>query len=101
MACGTFVDGFDYDDFVTAFYDASKLYITEIYPASEKPIEGVSGRGLWESIQAHGHRDAHYIQNKEDIPGALMETAQEGDLVVFLGAGDVWRQGLRLLEMLG
>ncbi|HON61234.1 MAG TPA: UDP-N-acetylmuramate--L-alanine ligase [Deltaproteobacteria bacterium] len=90
-----------FDDFVTAFYDASKLYITEIYPASEKPIEGVSGRGLWESIQAHGHRDAHYIQNKEDIPGALMETAQEGDLVVFLGAGDVWRQGLRLLEMLG
>ncbi|MFY9397797.1 MAG: UDP-N-acetylmuramate--L-alanine ligase [Desulfomonilia bacterium] len=90
-----------FDDFVTAFYDASELYVTEIYPASEKPIEGVSGRNLWESIQAHGHRSAYYVENKEDIPKRLLTTLREGDLVVFLGAGDIWRQGPKMLEMLG
>lgn len=90
-----------FDDFVTAFYDASKLYITEIYAASEKPIDGISGKNLWEKIQAHGHRDAHYVEDKDGIPEKLMEAVREGDLVVFLGAGDVWRQGLKVLEMIG
>lgn len=89
-----------FDDFVTSFYDASKLFITDIYPASEKPIEGVSGDILGESIKKHGHRNVHY-ECKETIPERLLEDLKEGDLVLFLGAGDVWRQGLRLLEMIG
>ena len=89
-----------FDDFVTSFYDASLLYITEIYPASEKPIEGVSGKALYESIKDHGHRDVYYVEHKEAIPEIVKENLKEGDLVLFLGAGDAWRQGLLLLEML-
>jgi len=89
-----------FDDFVTSFYDASLLYITEIYPASEKPIEGVSGKALYESIKDHGHRDVYYVEHKEAIPEIVKEDLKEGDLVLFLGAGDAWRQGLLLLEML-
>ncbi len=90
-----------FDGFVNAFYDANVLYVTEIYPASEKPIEGVSGRLLFDEIKNHGYRDAFYVPDKEDIPAVLKGSLREGDLVVFLGAGDVWRQGLRLLERLG
>lgn len=90
-----------FDEFVTAFYDASRLYITEIYPASEEPIEGVSGELLYESIKNHGHRDVHYIPLKEDIPEIVCKDLCRGDLVISLGAGDVWRQGMRILESLG
>ena len=90
-----------FDDFVNSFYDAGRLYVTEIYPASEQPIEGVSGRLLFEEIKNHGYRDAFYVENKDDIPGALLKVLKKGDLVIFLGAGDVWRQGLKVLEGLG
>jgi UDP-N-acetylmuramate--alanine ligase len=90
-----------FEGFVNSFYDAGRLYITEIYPASEQPIEGVSGRRLFEEIKNHGYRDAFYVQNKEDLPDVLLKSIRKGDLVVFLGAGDVWRQGLRVLERLG
>ncbi len=90
-----------FDDFVNSFYDAGRLYVTEIYPASEQPIEGVSGRRLFEEIKNHGYRDAFFVEDKDDIPGTLLKVLKKGDLVVFLGAGDVWRQGLRILERLG
>jgi UDP-N-acetylmuramate--alanine ligase len=87
-----------FDNFTTSFYDATKLYLTDIYPASEQPIEGVSAKSLCENIDKYGHRDVHYIEDKETIPEALASELKEGDLVLFLGAGDVWRQGIRLLE---
>jgi UDP-N-acetylmuramate--alanine ligase len=90
-----------FDAFVNSFYDASRLYITEIYAASERPIEGVTGYALFEEIKNHGYREAYYVENKEDIPEALLGDLKEGDLVIFLGAGDVWRQGLKVLERLG
>jgi len=89
-----------FDDFVTSFYDASLLYITEIYAASEKPIEGVSGKVLFEGIKDHGHRAARYIKDKEDIPRSVIDDLKDGDIVIFLGAGDAWRQGMKILEML-
>ena len=89
-----------FDDFVTSFYDASRVYITEIYAASEKPIEGVTGRALSESMREHGHRDVHYVEQKESIPGTVYPELRNGDIVLFLGAGDVWRQGLKILEMM-
>jgi UDP-N-acetylmuramate--alanine ligase len=87
-----------FDSFTTSFYDAQKLYLTDIYPASEKPIEGVSAKSLCENIDKYGHRDVHYIEDKETIPEVLAGDLREGDLILFLGAGDVWRQGIRLLE---
>ena len=89
-----------FGEFVTSFYDASRLYITEIYPASEKPIEGVSARTLFEEIKSHGYREIFYVERKEDIPDVISGDLKEGDLVIFLGAGDVWRQGLTVLERL-
>jgi UDP-N-acetylmuramate--alanine ligase len=89
-----------FDDFVNAFYDASVLYVTEIYAASETPLPGITGKSLYEKIKDHGYRHANYIKDKNSIPETISPLLESGDIVVFLGAGDVWRQGPKLLELI-
>jgi len=89
-----------FEQFATAFYDADVLLMTEIYAASEDPIDGVSGAGLAEAIRARGHRDVTFCANKDDLLGALIGRVAAGDIVVTLGAGDIWRVGQRLVDRL-
>ncbi len=89
-----------FNAFIAAFDDADKLYITEIYPASETPIDGISGLKLYEGIKAHAHSNIVYVEDKNHIPEKLIKDIKDQDIVIFLGAGDIWRQGIRLLEML-
>jgi len=90
-----------FDDFLTAFYEADVLVITDIYPAGEEEIEGVHARRLFEGIREHGHRDVHYISDRHDILQYLSTVIVPGDLVITLGAGDIWRVGEDLIEELG
>ncbi len=88
------------DEFHRCFYQADKLIVTDIYPAGESPIEGVHARTLYEGILRHGHRDATYIPDKTDIPAALAALVQPGDMVITLGAGDIWKVGDALAKRL-
>ena len=88
------------DDFARAFYDADVLVVTDVYPAREAPIEGVSGRTVADRARQYGHRDVHYVADKEALPDALRGLARPGDLVVTMGAGDVWRYGEQFLASL-
>ena len=67
----------------------------------KNPLREISGYALFEEIKNHGYREAYYVENKENIPDALMDELKADDLLIFLGAGDVWRQGLKVLERLG
>lgn len=89
------------EDFARAFDDADVLVLTDIYPAREAPIEGITGDLLPGLARAYGHRDVHYVPNKADLPAALAALVQPGDLVVTMGAGDIWRAGEGLLAELG
>jgi UDP-N-acetylmuramate--alanine ligase len=89
-----------FGDFITAFYDAAVLFITGIYAASETPIPGVSAAHLADEVKGHGHRQVMYVEDKSALPETLKGVVQPDDIVVFLGAGDVWRQGIKLLEIL-
>ncbi len=89
-----------YEEFLTAFFAADLLYITEIYPASEKPIEGVSGEALCEGIRLRGHKTARFIPDLEFAPGEICPELEPGDMLITLGAGDVTRMGPILLEEL-
>ncbi len=89
-----------FDDFLTAFYEADVLVITDIYPAGEEEIEGVHARRLFEGIREHGHRDVHYISDRHEILQYLLTVIVPGDLVITLGAGDIWRVGEDLIEEL-
>jgi UDP-N-acetylmuramate--alanine ligase len=88
-------------DIFSAFNDADSLVITDIYPAGEEPIEGVSSNALFEGIKAHGHKDVVYIPDRGEIVEYLVKHLSPGDLVVTLGAGDIWEVGEGLLEELG
>lgn len=88
------------DDFGKAFNDSDTVIITEIYPASESPIEGVNGEILSERIKSFGHRDVRFIADYKNIPNAISGIAREGDLVLLLGAGSITTIGDKVLEEL-
>ena len=88
------------DDFAHAFYDANVLVVTDVYPAREAPIEGINGQMIADRARDYGHRDVHYVEQKTDLPTALRDIVEPGDLVVTMGAGDIWRYGQAFLEAL-
>ncbi|MFQ5840750.1 MAG: UDP-N-acetylmuramate--L-alanine ligase [Candidatus Methylomirabilales bacterium] len=87
-------------EFSTAFYQADLLVVTEIYGAGERPIPGVSGRQVAEGVQEHGHHSVRFIPDKGAIPDRLVPLLRPGDLVLTLGAGDIWRTGEEILRRL-
>jgi len=87
-----------FDEFTRAFYQSDVLLVLSIYAAGEPEIEGVSGRMLSEGIRAHGHREVYYVEELDAVPEALNSILKSGDLLITLGAGDVWKAGERMLE---
>jgi UDP-N-acetylmuramate--alanine ligase len=87
-------------EFATAFYQADRLILTEIYAAGEPPIEGISGLRLYEQVKQHGHKDVHFLPGPDAIVEFLLSDVRSGDMILTLGAGDVWKIGKSLLERL-
>jgi len=90
-----------FDDFLGAFDDAEALILTDIYAASEKEIQGVHSMNLRKGIQDHGHGDVMYLSGFGEIADHLCAITRPGDVVLTLGAGNVWKVGKDLLERLG
>jgi UDP-N-acetylmuramate--alanine ligase len=88
------------EQFGRCFYQSDVLLVTEIYAASEKPIEGVTGMRLVESIAAHGHHQLQFSATLETLLEMLVEIVVPGDVVITLGAGNIWQVGEWLLERL-
>ncbi|MFM5923727.1 MAG: UDP-N-acetylmuramate--L-alanine ligase [Novosphingobium sp.] len=84
------------EDFQAAFNDADVVYAAPVYPAGEAPIAGIDSDALVEGIKARGHRSAHTIAGADALAAVLAGSAQPGDMVVCLGAGDItkWAGGL-------
>ncbi|CUS87706.1 UDP-N-acetylmuramate--L-alanine ligase [Candidatus Kryptobacter tengchongensis] len=80
-----------YQEFGRSFFNADVCVITDIYPAREEPIEGVTGELIANSARNFGHKEVHYVQNKEEIPNYVLKLVKPGDMVVFMGAGDITR----------
>lgn len=89
-----------FQDFLTAFYDADILILTEIYPAGEDRIEGVEAKALFEGIREYGHKDVTFIADKGEIVSHLLQVVEPGDLVITMGAGDIWQVADELVERL-
>jgi UDP-N-acetylmuramate--alanine ligase len=85
------------DDFAKAFHQADHVYLLDIYAASEKAIEGVTSQALAERLRGFGHRSVEYCGTAENAVRSVLEKAREGDLVLTLGAGNVWQAGDRFL----
>ncbi|TET70661.1 MAG: UDP-N-acetylmuramate--L-alanine ligase [Candidatus Aminicenantes bacterium] len=79
------------ESFAAAFTDADVLITTEIYAAGEKPIAGVSGRVLYQEIKKSGHKNVFFEHNMKNIPPLVGKVAQSGDLILVLGAGNIYK----------
>jgi len=88
------------DEFARSFNNADVLMVTDIYAASEDPIEGVTAESLVGAVRRFGHKDARYVGTIEEATQALLEEVRPNDMVITLGAGNVYRVGERLPELL-
>jgi UDP-N-acetylmuramate--alanine ligase len=89
-----------YQDFGRSFLNSDVFICTDIYPAREKPIEGVSGELIANITKKYGHKNVHYIADKNAVPEKLMEIKKKDDIIVTMGAGDIWKYGEKFVQLL-
>ena len=88
------------DAFGRAFALADHVFVSDIYPASEKPIPGISGQTLVDAMLAAGHTSATHVPDIARIHQAAAALAEDGDLILSLGAGNIHEAGYRLAQNL-
>jgi UDP-N-acetylmuramate--alanine ligase len=86
------------DDFGTSFDGADTLVVLDIYPAGEKPIEGITSQSLLKKIKKSGHADAVHATGRDEALRYVLSRMRSGDLLLTLGAGDVWKLGEKVVE---
>jgi UDP-N-acetylmuramate--alanine ligase len=79
-----------FDAFLTAFGDTDCLFITDIYPAGEDPIPGVTSKALAQEIAKKAGIEVHYVPERERLVERVMPIVRPGDIVMTLGAGSIW-----------
>jgi len=89
-----------FEEFLTAFDGVDRLILTEIYPAGEEEVPGVRSELLYRAIKRRGHLEIQFVPNKDDIVKELLPKLKAGDMVLTLGAGDIYRVGEALVESL-
>jgi UDP-N-acetylmuramate--alanine ligase len=82
-----------YEEFGKSFLLSDVLVVTDVYPAREEPIQGITGELIVNAAKQFGHKDVHYVPDKKDIPAVLAGIVKENDIVITMGAGDIWRYG--------
>ncbi len=88
-----------FEEFLSAFNQADRLLISEIYAAGEEPIEGISGRALAEAVRGRGHREVEFCGELASLAGPLSESLSPGDVLLTLGAGNVHKVGEEVLRL--
>ena len=89
-----------YKEFGLSFSDAEVLIITDVYPSREKPIEGVTGKLISDTAEQYGHKNVIYVEDKNNVPDTLKEIVEPGDIVITMGAGDIYKYGESFAEIL-
>lgn len=89
-----------FDEFVSAFEDAQRLFLTAIYSAGESEIPGVTAQALTSAIVQAGHPAVECVEDKHALLERVLTALEPGDLVLTLGAGDIWKVGIDLLDRL-
>ena len=89
-----------YKDFGKSFLNSDVFICTDVYPARELPIEGISGQLIADSAVEFGHKQVLYVADKNDIPEILMNKKQDGDIIITMGAGDIYKYGDKFISML-
>jgi UDP-N-acetylmuramate--alanine ligase len=89
------------EEFATSFNDADIVFLCDVFPAGEKPIEGVDSARLAQMIRERGHKDVRHVPRRADLGKQIAEMSRDGDVVIALGAGDIQLTCGELLTELG
>jgi UDP-N-acetylmuramate--alanine ligase len=87
-----------YAEFGRSFLNSDVFICTDVYPAREKPIERISGKLITDAAKDFGHKNVIYEPDKTKIPNLLNSIVKAGDIVITLGAGDIWKFGEKFIE---
>ncbi|MDQ6707877.1 MAG: Mur ligase family protein, partial [Acidobacteriota bacterium] len=86
------------DEFASAFHQADRVYVLDIYAASEEPIPGVTAEAMVDRIRQFGQRSVAYAPCIEKGVEAILADVKDKEMVITLGAGNVWQAGDKILE---
>ncbi len=89
-----------FQEFLTAFYQADVLIVTDVYAAGEAPIEGATAEALAAGITSHGHKDVTYLPSLDEVSDHVANIVEPGDMVITLGAGSVNQVCPAVVELL-
>lgn len=89
-----------YEEFGRSFLNTDIFICTDVYPARETPIEGITGEKIAEAAKKFGHKNVVYLADKTKVPEYLQEITKPGDIVVTMGAGDIWKFGEKFVTLI-
>jgi len=89
-----------FSEFTTSFYDADVVVMAEIYSAGEPKIPNITGEILASEMAKHGHHNVIYLPEVSMIPHKLIEIIEGNELVIFLGAGDIYKAINKFIELM-
>jgi len=89
-----------YQEFGRSFLNSDIFICTDVYPAREEPIEGVTGRMIADIAKKFGHKNVIYLEDKNEIPDLLLSIKQKDDIIITMGAGDIWKYGEKFVDMI-
>lgn len=89
-----------YEEFGKSFMHSDVLIVTDVYPAREEQIQGVTGELIANAAKQFGHKEVHYVPDKKNVPDFLLKIIKRGDIVVTMGAGDIYKFGEEFLSKL-
>ncbi|MBT3300107.1 MAG: UDP-N-acetylmuramate--L-alanine ligase [Candidatus Marinimicrobia bacterium] len=87
-------------EFGQALLESDLVLVTDVYPAREKPISGITGEMIYKELDRLGHANAYYVPDLDDVIEKLDQIVQPGDLVITLGAGNIWRYSEKYIQHL-
>jgi UDP-N-acetylmuramate--alanine ligase len=89
-----------YAEFGRSFLNSDIFICTDVYPARENPIEGITGELIANTAKNFGHKNVFYEPDKTKMPELLLKIYEPGDIIITLGAGDIWKQGEKFISLL-
>ena len=89
-----------YKEFGRSFLNSDVFICTDIYPAREAAMPGISGKLIADCAVEFGHKHVHYVADKKDIPNVLMNEKKEDDIIITMGAGDIYKYGEKFVSLL-
>lgn len=88
-----------YEEFGRSFLNSDLFICTDVYPAREDPIEGITGELIASAAKSFGHKNVIYEPDKNKIPELLMTLQKKDDIIITMGAGDIWKYAEKFVEL--